>query len=351
MLIWGDSFDHYGLTESNMLAGEWAAFTIAAGASIDISTDFARTGTHSLKFTSANTGNPTLARRALGGSPRITCGIGGGVYQTSLPGTNAALGCQFRNISNVAILTAVFQSDGSICIRKGDETAAVVDISDAVLTAGTFHHVEIWATFDTVAGAVEVRVNGRTVLMLGGLNLGSVGAAQVVWGMFTTRDSGDWYLDDTFAADDSGTYNNTFLGAQRILTEFPTADTAQADWSKNGAATGFGCIDQADPDGDTTYISAATAGDKSDFTLPSLPSELAEIAGVYVPLMARINAAGIGNIKPSMLSSTDVLAGNDDPLTTGYTYYGSVFEYDPHTNAAWTKAGLEAAKLRIEKSL
>jgi hypothetical protein len=209
----------------------------------------------------------------------------------------------------------------------------------------------MWATFDSVAGSYEVRANGKTVLQEGGLNLGSTGAAQVVHGSFTARDIGDWYLEDVFAADDSGSFNNTFLGAQRILTNFPVGDTAQADWAINGAADGYACIDEDDPDGDTTYISAATSGDKSDFSLPSLPSELAEIAGVYVPIMARINAAGIGNVKPSMVSSTDVLAGNDDALTTGYTYYGSVFEYDPHTSDAWSKTGLEDALLRIEKSV
>lgn len=351
MLIWADSFDHYGLLTSNMLAGVYAQLLTSSAGTIDISTAFARTGTHSLKFGTANSGNPTLARRTFGGSPRITCGIGMAAYMTALPSTNVAAGFQLRDISNTAILTAIMQSDGSICIRKGSEAGAVQDISDAVLSAGTFHHIELWATFDTVAGAFEVRVNGRTVLNTGGLNLGSVGAAQVVFGSFVTRDIGDWYLEDIFAADDSGTYNNTFLGAQRILTEFPTGDTAQADWALNGAGTGHGCISEAAQDGDTTYISAPTAGNKSDFSLPSLPSELAEIAGVYVPVMARLNAAGIGNIKPSMKSSTDLLAGNDDPLTTGYTYYGSVFEYDPHTSAAWTKAGLEAALLRLEKSL
>jgi hypothetical protein len=345
-LIWGDSFDHYGTNKSNMLAGEWAEFLEIAG-SITISTTFARTGTHSLKFAPDPAGSPIYARRAFKGAPRITCGVAMAIYQTALPVGNAGPGMQLRNNSNVAILTVVIQTDGSICVRKGDHAGAIQDISDAVITAGTFHHIECEATFDSVAGSFEIRANGRTVLNTGGLNLGSVGAAQVVYGSFIASNAGGaFYVEDVFARDGSG-----FFGAQRILTEFATGDTAQADWAKNGSGTGYGCIDQADPDGDTTYLSAATSGDKSDFSLPALPSELAQIIGVYVPVMARLNAAGIGNIQPSMISSGDVLAGNDDALTTGYTYYGSVFETDPHTGIAWTKAGLEAALLRIEKSL
>lgn len=348
-LLWADSFDHYGGVFANMFSGAWASYQNSSGTPA-ISSSFSRTGTYSLALT-GNSGTGTVkqgVKRSLPGL-RSRVGFGFGCYQPTLPVNNDAHIVQVLNNSAAPILTLCMQNDGSIHVRKGDETGTIIGISDSVLTAGTFHHIEFATTFDTVAGLSEVRVNQQVVLSDGGLNLGSAQAASVQWVKVLNNSS--YYIDDVFAWDDTGSFLNDFIGGQRILTEFPNGDTAQADWSLNGAATGYGCINQVGQDGDLTYLSSANVGDKSDFSLPSLPPELSSIAAVYVPLVARLNAAGIGNVQPSMKSAAALLAGNDDPLTPGYSTYGSVFDHDPNTSAAWTKSGLEAALLRIEKSL
>lgn len=354
MLLFADSFEHYGATaggRTDMLSGWWTQVDNASGGDFSVSTSQHRTGAKSLKFSAGGAGSPVVSRFSLGGSAKFTCGIGAGIYFDTLPTSNDRVGIQFRDGSNTALLTICLQSDGSMTARKGDHTGTVIDISDTILQAGTFNHIECKATFDTVAGFVEIRVNGVTKLQIGSLNLGSAGCTQVAFMAFSGSAAPSHYWDDVFAWDDSGTYNNTFLGAQRILTLFPAADTAQADWLIHGAATGHACIDNAAPDGDTTYLSSAVVSDKSDFTVPTLPPETAEVKGVVIPAMARIDAAGIGNLKVSMKSGVSLLAGSDVPLTPGYTYYKNVFEYDPATSVAWTKAGFEAALVRVEKSL
>lgn len=350
MLLWADSFDHYGGVFANMFFGAWSSHADSSGVPF-LTNLFSRSGTYSLAFTGTN-GSGSVAqhvRRSLP-SAKTRCGFGYGLYQPNLPSTNEQRLFQILNSSASPILTLCAQSDGSIHIRKGDFADPVIEISDSVLTPGTFHHIELWQTFDTVAGEIEVRVNEQTVIADGGINLGAAPAASVQWRKLGSNNE-PFYVDDVFAADDQGAENNTFIGAQRMITEFPLADTAQADWTLNGSGTGHGCIDQTGPDGDLTYLSSAIVGHKSDFTLPSLPPELAVIAGVYVPVMARINAAGIGNLKTSMKSAAALAAGNDNPLTPGYTYYGDAFEVDPNTGLPWTKSGLEAALLRLEKTL
>lgn len=351
MLLFADGFEHYGTDTANMLAGLWSGIQQGNGGIVELSTTVARTGTKSLRLRAPNFTTPSYVegRFALG-TTALTCGFGLGVYMPNLPSGAQKTGFQFRNASNVPILTGCYNPDGSIELRKGDYTGALIDVSDAILTAGTFNHVETKATFDSVAGFVEVRVNGVTKLQLGSLNLGNVGAATCAVTTFESG-TGDVYYDDIYAWDDSGTYNNDFMGAQRILTLFPTGDTAQADFSVVGAASGYQAINQAAPDGDTSYIYSTAVNDKSDFSLPTLPPELVSIAGVFVPAMARLDAAGIGNLKMSMKSGASLLAGADNPLTPGYTYYRNVFEYAPDISAPWTKAKLEAALIRVEKSL
>jgi hypothetical protein len=349
MLLFADGFNHYGSVTANMLLGAWAAFETVSGGSTTLSTAQARTGTRSLLTANGGINSGNVGARFAFGKTAITCGVGVGLFMATLPSANAQVVKQIRDNANNPILTICMQSDGSICARKGDRTGTVLAISDSILTAGTFNFIETKAVFDTVAGSVQVKVNDVTKISIGSLNLGSVGGAQCFIGL-QVNGGPNSYWADIFAWDDSGTYNNDFMGPQRILTIFPNGDTAQADWSKNGAATGYDCIDEVPQDGDTTYLRSGTVGDKSDFSLPTLPPEVASVAAVYVPVMARLDAAGIGNVKTSMISSAVALAGNDVPLTPGYIYYNNVFEYDPNTSIAWDKAGVEAALLRLEKS-
>lgn len=346
MLLWADGFEHYGLDETNMLAGEWAAFVWTP----QLSTAFARTGTHSLHMQGRGGAGVQSARRVFG-AEKIGCSVGFGVYCPQLPASNSLFYFTFLSPAAADILTVAIQSDGSLCVRSGGIAGTVIDITDSVITAGTFHHIAMKALFDTVAGATEIQVNGVTKQLIGSLNLGSAGASSFRLNNNETTAGDGYYVDDMKAFDDQGTYNNDIVGPHRVLTNYVAADTAQADWSLNGAGTGTGCINQTAPDGDTTYIGTALAGDKSEFTMQTLPPELVEIAGIYIPAMARLDAAGIGNLQLSMVSGASDDPGPDTPLTTGYTYYGSVFEEDPDTTDPYTKAGFEAALLRIEKSL
>lgn len=357
MLIWADGFDHYGDAPNGgrdaMLAGAWAAFSAGSGTLPAISSEQARTGTYSLKFVYNPLATAGVQARRVLGAAEISVGTGFGLYLNALPATNGEYGFEFRNASNQAIATLMFQSDGAVALYIG--TGHVLTMSsDPVLTASAWHHVEAHILADTVVGECEVRVNGLTVLHATDLNLGALGATQIVYGMPNTDTDPTgltWYMDDVFAWDDSGLYNNDFIGTARVETVFATGDTAEADWTKVGAANGYDCIDNVPPDADTTYLMSDLAGHVSEFTLGTLPPETEIIHGVYIPTMAKLEDAGTGNVQTSLVSGVDVSLGPDQVLTTAYTYWGGVHETDPATDLAWTKAGLEAAKLRIEKTV
>jgi hypothetical protein len=355
-MIWAEGFDHYGTTPSGgrtaMLAGAWAAFSAGNGTLPFISTTQARTGTYSLRmdYNSLATAG-VLARRVLG-SAQIVVGCGLGMYFNGLPTVNGEHGFEFRNNANDCIAYLAIQSDGAIGLYVGSGRTLLAS-SDPVITASSWQHVEAKIVCDTVVGEVEVRVNGTTVLHVTDQNLGSLGATQIAFGMPDTDSGGSlvYYLDDIVTWNDLGTINNDFMGAQRVYTFFADADTAQADWTKVGDTDGFDCIDNVPPDGDTTYLVADDDGLVSEFELPTLPPETEIIVGVYIPLMGRLEDAGTGNVQASLVSGSDVSLGPDTTLTTAYTYWGGVHELDPATDAPWTKAGLEAAKLRLAKTV
>lgn len=356
MLIWAEGFDHYGTSPNGgrdaMLSGEWAQFSSAGNPPV-ISTDQKRTGSYSLKLAYNHLALTGLIARRVIGSTKTVVGIGFGVYLDSLPVLNNEHGLEIRNGSNVNILRVSVDSDGSIGLYKGSGHTSIGN-SDPCIGASSWNHIETKVIVDNVVGEVEVRVNGLPVIHLTNLDLGVSGASQFVWG----NPDGDvavsdqtWYIDDIVVWDDTGTYNNDFMGGQRVVLIFPNADTAQDDWVPVGDSDAFDCVDNVPPDGDSTYISSDNTGDVTEMELAGLPPETQNIAGVYIPFMGKLEDAGVGNVQISLVSGGEVSLGPDTVLTTAYTYWGGIHETDPDTDAPWTKTALEAALLRIEKTV
>lgn len=358
-IVWADGFDHYGNgttgTEGRdfMKQGAWAELSSGNGTPPYIENDNSRTGDCCMRvaFNSLGTDSPK-ARRVLGAS-QIVVGCALGIYFHSLPNSNGNWGFQFRNNSNQNIVYVCIQSDGAIAVYTGSGLSLLAS-SDPVITALSWQHIEAKVIIDNVVGAIEVRVNGLTVINLTDLNLGTSGSTQMVFGMPAGKGGEasktvDW--DDIVVWNDVGANNNDFLGPVRVETLFPTADTAQADWSFSGAASGYECIDENPNDADTTYIASDTAGQVSEFEFADTPPETANIKGIYIPLSGKLVAAGTGNVQVSLVSGVDVSLGPDQTLTTAYTYWGGVHELDPATGEAWTKEAVDAALIRIEKTI
>lgn len=360
MLLWADGFDHYGTDAAstlNMLAGAWTAFQAGSGATQgQARTTFKRTGTHSLWINGAGHSNLCEARRSVV-TTSITVGVGFGIYFGSLPTVGNVAGFSFgkptyTSPSTGCIATVTINTDGSLNIYKGGADGGdseLLAVTEPLIRAGTFNHIETKLVVDPIVGYLEIRIDGKVKAMIANADFGPTICSQVIIGKRRDASGDDFYIDDIICWDDTGATNNDFMGPQRALTDFVEADTIEADWSITGAASGTAAINETAPDGDTSYLSADVVGDVSEFTLPTLPPETVGIAAVYIPAYAKIVDAGMGHLKVSMISGTDVGVGPELNLTPAYGYHGSVFELDPATAAAWTKAGFEAAKVRIEK--
>jgi len=347
-LLWCDGFDHYGTGatgRTNMLAGVWAALST----NLTPSATQARTGSNSL----SHSGNSsTQARRVFPGATRATVGFGAGIYLSSLPSTsNGVVLAEFRDSGNAAQICVKLSTTGQVVVLRGNVSGAVLGTSDPVITAQAWHHYEIKALCADSGGAVEVRVNGVTVLDISGVDTRNSATSLIDQVAFGSENAIPLtYWDDVFAWDTAGSLVNDFIGPQRVYTRLPDADTAESDWTRNTGSTDFSTIDQAAPDGDTTYIAAATVGDISEFGLTGLPAEVSVVTALYAAPMSRKEDAGAANLRASLVSGASVAAGADRPITEAYTYWDDVFETDPATGAPWTPAAANAALLRLEKT-
>lgn len=355
-LLWCDGFDHYGVL-SNLTEGVYAEI----GGSVTLVTSNPRTGTHSLRFNGAAGGlSATTARRILGGA-KTTVGIGGVFFYANLP-TNPQR-CKifdFRDANNSIQVTIICDTTGTVSAYRGQVTGTLLGTSASpVLVADSYQHIEALVFFSQTVGTIEVRVNGVTVLSLSGIDTVAsslVESSQVTFGgsaSLSLASTVDQNIDDVFCYDDTGSFNNTFIGDRRVLTLFPDSDTIQADWTPVGSATGFGAIDEENPDGDTTYITASAPGSPgpiSEFGIQNLPAGVSAVSAVVLVELARKTEAGVANTQWSVVSGAFETAGADKPMTEVYTYRQDVFETDPASAAPFTPAEVDALLIKVERT-
>lgn len=353
-ILWAESFDYYGLSETAMTNGLWAQVS-----SWDLSTTRARTGTHSLSLTApGSTAGQAVARRVFGGA-KTTVGVAFASYLTDLPASNNTYGIEFRDTANNENLSIVIQSTGILTARRGaTATGTTIASTDApALVANAWNHIEIKAVAGNgTAGAVEVRVNEVTVLNLTGIDTvdtSNVEFSQVVWGELsgTQPTTIGWYLDDIFTWDTNVVGDNDvvdFVGDKKVFTCFTTADTAEADFLKSAGATGYTLIDEATPD-DADYIYSATDGDVSEFEITDLPANAAEVIAVIpVPRVLKTDA-GTVFFKADLVTNGDATAADEIPATTQATYWPFVFTKNPDTGVPHTPTTFNATKLRLSR--
>lgn len=348
-LIFADGFEHYGTGTNSvalMSAGLWSV--TQSTTYISVVATRARTGSRSLRLGFLWNGGP-IAKRAFN-TPSEICGVGFGLYLEYIPTSVNHVNFCFVSESTNVVCLAVTPS-GALSVYKKSPSGTLLGTTDSGLIGPlSFNHIEMKVVRDNVVGEVEVRVNGVTVIKSTDLDLGTDHINGFVFSRASSGIGPDGYIDDLIIWDGDGDVNNDFFGPARVLTVFADGEGTHNDWSVVGASTPHEAIDETTPDGDTTYIAASTVGDKQSLTVPELPPEVATVAGVFIPPMAKLGSAGTGNMKVSIESDGAIAEGPDTPLTTAYTYWPAAFEKDPATGAQFDKAALEAAEIIIEKT-
>ena len=353
MLLWMDGFDIYGTGttgRTNMLDGVYAEIPSTGSGP---QTTQARTGVNSFQLP-INNGDPGFRR--IFGANKATVGFGFACWFSNLPTGNSNLVlAQFNDNANAPVCCITVTTTGQIEVRTGSHTGAVRATSAPVLVTTAWQHVEIKTTFHNTTGACEVRVNGQTVINASNINTDNLGtsyAAQVRHGrggvgMVYSLTS---YIDDMYAWDLSGSYNNDFIGDKKVYTIFPSADTAVADWTPDSGGVGFSRINEVPPV-DASYIQGSTPGDVSEFAMTDLPADVTNVLALQMYTRQLKTDAGDSSVQMAVVSGASDASGADRPLTLAATYYMDVFEEDPDTSAPWTKTGVDAVLTRATRTL
>lgn len=205
---------------------------------------------------------------------------------------------------------------------------------------GDWQYVEMEVTRHASAGAVNVYCNGVQVVALTGLALGT---ANISLAAVHNTQNATGYIDDLYITDDA-----TRLGEIRIETIVPNADTAQKDFTASTGTDNYAMVDDLPVDGDTTYVTADTAGDSDLYATAGLTDSPDTIYAVQVRAFARKTDTGLRTLKAKAVSGATDGDGVAVPLSTAYGIVATIYQTDPDTGVAWTASGVNAAQIGME---
>jgi hypothetical protein len=342
-----------------------------------LSTAHAATGTHSF-FTGTGPGLTTFngLRKVL---PAATdkLGVTMRVYFAALPSTSQAAGiCHMTTSSpSVSQLSFIVGGNGEIEIRRGvgltgtgGGANTLLATTDPLLVASAWNHIEMQAYIHDSEGWVRIAVNGVHRFEATGLdtqyNTTKVNSISQCL-MSYTSPNGDFYMDDYIIYDftgdssvdtdfcpatDAGGKATNYIGELQVWPLFPNGDTSEADWAKSTGTDGYALIDEHSPD-DSDYIYSLTAGDLSEFDLEDLPVEITYIRGLGIHQRLSKSDAGAAFTKVGMKSVAATTDADERPVTVEPTYWRDTVDVDPNSSARWTRESLNAAWLRLTRSV
>lgn len=204
-----------------------------------------------------------------------------------------------------------------------------------------FNYYEIKVFVNGASSTVEVHVNGAVDLASTVTNCGTtpVGAIGI-----TIDGSSSIFLDDIYVCDTTGTANNTFLGDIRVETLWPTSDGAHTQWTPDAGVTHYTEVDDTTPDGDTTFVSDTTVGDRDSYGFGDLAELTGTIFGVQRNIYARKDNTATKQICGVTRPGTTDHDGATVTLASSYGYFSEILETNPDTAAAWTISEVNATE-------
>lgn len=224
----------------------------------------------------------------------------------------------------------------------------VIATGTTTLAANTWYYIELKLTVNGASGACALQLNGVSEIATTTGNFGSTNPGFLQ--LPHPQSNGSVFFDDLYVCDTTGSRNNDFLGNCHIETLFPNGDGTHTDWSPNSGTTHYTQVDDASgtyPDGDTSYVSDATSGDRDTYTVPSLQTLAPSIFGVQTSMYARKDDAPARSIARVIRQGGVDYDGTSKALTNSYADYRQIDETDP-TGAAWTIANVNGDEFGVK---
>lgn len=214
-----------------------------------------------------------------------------------------------------------------------------------------WNYFELRILFDSVAGEVEMRINGETVIDVAGVNTRNGGTG--VCDTFEYHGTGGGQLfnqtvDDVYVTDTAGVapYDG-FLGDVAIEYLLPNGIGTHSDFTASPAVDNYLNVDEADYDGDTTHNQSATDTNRDTYEFDDLAAAGGLIRGVQLSAIVR-HSGGAENVQLTALVNATEYDGTTQAAPGGYGPLFEIWDQSPDTATDWTIAEVNASEFGIE---
>lgn len=255
----------------------------------------------------------------------------------------------FRDGSNNVVATLAVLSSGALAWYRGNNSTQVVSSAGALIAVNAINYIEVKVTLATgTTGSVDIHLNGTSVASASSVQTANTTASiqsfQYTGAGATNSDFDDFYMFDT-----TGAENNDFAGDSKITTIMPNGNGRVNQWARTGGTVSgnYTAVDETTPDGDTSYVSSATAGQIDCYTLGSAGSPTA-VKCVQICTDVRKDDAATRTVAHGVGNGTteNFDAGTNVGSTYGYLVRG--LDTNPLTSAAWTTGDLTTLQSAIK---
>lgn len=261
----------------------------------------------------------------------------------------------FTNAPLLYALSSLGAEHMSLRITSGNKLAfyrggTLLDSSTSTFSVDTWYYVEVKMTVsdsistdDCILKVNEVEeINLSATTDTNNLTYTAFNSLSF-YGTTTT------YIDDVYICDDTGSVNNSFLGDCVVTCLRPNGNGNSSDWdgSDGNQVNNYELVDESYPD-DTDYIEAQNTTESDLFTYGDLATGVADIKGVQVVTAIQKTSPGARFFKHQCRSGGTTYTNSDErSVTEDMLMQSNMYETDPDTATAWTKAGVDGVEFGI----
>lgn len=342
-LLWIEGFEGFGTTNGVAPVGYDEKYSSTNRLNL---TDI-QAGRIAGKSWLANTGSAPHWRTPDFGASITTLFVGFGFMAEVLNGLRTIL--RFYEPSDTSGLEFRITGAGEIAAYNW---ATFLGISSgAGLQAGRWAYLEFSGFINGSTGTVDVKVNEQTVLSL--TSKDTLRGATAEWRKVEMDGPAvfphNYWFDDWYICDDSGSVNNDFLGSVRVDGLLPDGDSGTINWTPSAGTINSALVDENPYDVDTTYVESLTSTDQDLYDYAAVPTTLNVIHGLQINTTVRETDISDFTLKTLIKTGTTTSADSAQAIAgTSYETLYRIAEEDPDTTSAWTSSGINGAQFGIE---
>jgi hypothetical protein len=239
-----------------------------------------------------------------------------------------------------------------------DRSNVILASSFGTLSQESWSYIEFKLTVHDTTGALEMRINGETVMSETNLDTRNAGNGTLGMVRFRVPDGNNstsdmCVMDDLYVLDTTGgAPNNDFLGPIKVEEIHPDGVGDSNQFTPSAGSNWQNVDDATANDGDTTYNESSTAAHLDLFTCEDLSTitGTGTIYGVRVDVIGRVTDTNPKTLIPKCKSSTTEGTGTSQGFADDEVFLGttSLFEQDPNAAAAWTVTTVNAMQIGYE---